>query len=601
MLEKYFDLSNYKLRNNSDIDLYPKINNREAWNNISAKEKEKLISDAEEFLHCEYPALPAMNYYKLYTEDSRDPYMVPYDKRRTILMKLVLGECVEHKGRFIEDIINGIYAICDEATWIDPAHSIINYENVGSKRDILPNRETEMIDLSSASTGVFMAFVYYLLKEELDAFSPLICRYIESEINKKIINPYLSRNDIWWMTYGNNWNTGCNFEIAIMATLMPLDESTYRKVIEKTIWSVDCFFKEYPYDGGCEEGTSYWHSDMAADYFEWLIYISYGKINPCNEQQIMNMARYELNMYVGKNRYVTVADSHLDLTGDYIGLLYKIGRLSGIEELKIMAAERGDLNDDSDPSLKGALDRLFVTKESDLKCYLGKPIVFEKSVWYDSIQTAVFRETDKVGGLFFTIKGGHNEEIHNHNDVGNFALFNDCEPIVIDAGIGNYSNTAFSELRYTLDFFNSKYHNVPYIGGVEQKAKRSCKATNVSHTENSVCMDIAEAYDDESILHWVREVYYNRDENEINFKETYEFTDEKEFSLHFLVLQEPEITEGKVILNGGVVLYYDDMEASFQEVQNLDEEMRKYWKKIFRLKFSSKGKSGVVKYRFKTV
>ena len=34
--------------------------------------------------------------------------------KRQALGALVLAECVENKGRFTDDIVNGIYAICDE-------------------------------------------------------------------------------------------------------------------------------------------------------------------------------------------------------------------------------------------------------------------------------------------------------------------------------------------------------------------------------------------------------------------------------------------------------------------------------------------------------
>ncbi len=39
-----------------------------------------------------------------------------------MLAKLVLGECMEGQGRFLDDILNGIWTICEETYWGVPAH-----------------------------------------------------------------------------------------------------------------------------------------------------------------------------------------------------------------------------------------------------------------------------------------------------------------------------------------------------------------------------------------------------------------------------------------------------------------------------------------------
>ena len=127
MLEKYFDLSKIKIRTGKDIEVYPKIDDRKSWESLSDDIKESLVREAEEYINYNYPALLAMNYEKLYSEDSRDPYMKPYYHRREVLTKLVIAECIENKGRFLADIVNGIYLVCEETTWMDPAHSLVNY------------------------------------------------------------------------------------------------------------------------------------------------------------------------------------------------------------------------------------------------------------------------------------------------------------------------------------------------------------------------------------------------------------------------------------------------------------------------------------------
>ena len=598
MLEKYFDLSKIKIRTGKDIEVYPKIDDRKSWESLSGDIKESLVREAEEYINYNYPALLAMNYEKLYSEDSRDPYMKPYNHRREVLTKLVIAECIENKGRFLADIVNGIYLVCEETTWMDPAHSLVNYAVNDGERDILPNKKSEMLDLSLGHTALVMAWTYYLLKDRLDEITPLISQNIEVTMDEKVFTPYLKRDDIWWFTFGNNWNTFMNNCIARAASIVLTDEKKLRKVLEKSLWSIDCYFKAYPYDGGCEEGTHYWHSNIGDSFLEWIKYVTFDKVDIFKEQQLKNIADYERNMYVGKNNYVSVSDSHMHFEKEKTETLFKIGKLVGNENLKIMAAKRGIEDVQNITFIADILNSLFYNNLSkEISKLENKEVSFEKSVWYDSIETAIWREKETEGGLFFTIKGGNNEELHNHNDVGNFAVFNDCEPVIIDAGMGVYSNTAFSPLRYTIWFFNSQYHNVPYIGGIEQKNEdKECKAINVIHTENSVSMDLAPAYRDDSILQWTRRVKYDRENNEFIFDEHYEFTDEKEIDLHFMLAEDVTVESDRIILPHNMELCYTNMDASIDAVSNSDKIMEKNWGKIYRLKLRTSGKCGDIHY-----
>ena len=341
MLEKYFDLSSVKIRTCNGIDRYPKINDREKWDSLPDQTKKLFIAEAEKYLNYQYPSLLAMNYLKLYTEDSRKPYMEPYNNRREVLTKLVIAECIENKGRFMADIVNGVYLICEETTWLDPAHNLTDYGINTSPKDILPNKESEMLDLSLANTASVIAWVYYLLKDAFDAICPLISRNIELTMEKKVFLPYLNRDDIWWFTFGNNWNTHMNTAITISASLLINDEDKLRKILEKALWSVNCYYKAYPYDGGCEEGTKYWHENVGHTFLEWIKYVTYGKVDAFKEQQLKNIADYERNMYVGKNNYVSVSDSHMNFEKEYSEKVFRIGMLVDNENLKIMAAKSG--------------------------------------------------------------------------------------------------------------------------------------------------------------------------------------------------------------------------------------------------------------------
>ena len=78
------------------------------------------------------------------------------------------------------------------------------------------------------------------------------------------------------------------------------------------------------------------------------------------------------------------------------------------------------------------------------------------------------------GNNTLVIKGGYNDEPHNHNDVGSFMIVakNDGIPIA-DLGVGIYRKETFDpELRYTLLNNASFGHSVPIINGKYQKYKQ---------------------------------------------------------------------------------------------------------------------------------
>ncbi|MBE7178296.1 MAG: heparinase II/III family protein [Mucilaginibacter polytrichastri] len=112
-------------------------------------------------------------------------------------------------------------------------------------------------------------------------------------------------------------------------------------------------------------------------------------------------------------------------------------------------------------------------------------------------------------GFFVSAHGGNNGESHNHNDVGDFAVYYKGAPVIIDAGAGTYTSKTFSSKRYTLWFNTSPFHNLPTINSHEQAAGEKFKAENVkfSHSGKSTTFiaDIAKSYPkDAGVQSWLR-------------------------------------------------------------------------------------------------
>jgi hypothetical protein len=133
-----------------------------------------------------------------------------------------------------------------------------------------------------------------------------------------------------------------------------------------------------------------------------------------------------------------------------------------------------------------------------------------KTSWLPNLQVLFAREKEgSTQGLYFSAKGGHNAESHNHNDVGTFILYSNGIPVIVDAGVGNYTSKTFSKDRYSIWSMQSQYHNLPTINGVMQHYGRAFCAKNVvyknANAELNFQLDFASAYPPEAFVkYWTR-------------------------------------------------------------------------------------------------
>ena len=58
-----------------------------------------------------------------------------------------------------------------------------------------------MIDLFAAQTAMILSFVVYLTGAALDSVTPQVTRRVHLEIEKRILVPFETRDDFWWMGF----------------------------------------------------------------------------------------------------------------------------------------------------------------------------------------------------------------------------------------------------------------------------------------------------------------------------------------------------------------------------------------------------------------
>ena len=107
----------------TDFALSADIAGRQEWGSLPGPLRQALIREGEKRLGYTYPILTASDYMEFSEMGNRSRYEAAMFDRRRALNALVLAECTENSGRFLKDIINGIYCILEESTWCVPAHN----------------------------------------------------------------------------------------------------------------------------------------------------------------------------------------------------------------------------------------------------------------------------------------------------------------------------------------------------------------------------------------------------------------------------------------------------------------------------------------------
>jgi hypothetical protein len=261
----------------------------------------------------------------------------------------VLAECLEGKGRFMDDIANGIWLICEESFWGAPAHLYMQKAGPG-----LPDITDPVIELFGAETVQLLAWTKYLLAEQLDSVSPLISKRITIEAERRILKPARERNDFWWMGFEtntrtarlNNWTPWINSNL--MVANLILEEDPKLRVFETTriLKSLDAYLNQYWPDAGEEEGPGYFSASPMC-YFEAVSMIdaATGKSSNILANPFIDaMGRYILNAHICDDNYIDYGDAHVHAGPDG-DLLYRYGKAVHDEQLAgfgaYYAAKRG--------------------------------------------------------------------------------------------------------------------------------------------------------------------------------------------------------------------------------------------------------------------
>ena len=200
------------------------------------------------------------------------------------------------------------------------------------------------------------------------------------------------------------------------------------------------------------------------------------------------------------------------------------------------------------------------------------------NVYYKELQWYI----EKNPMYSIAVKGGNNEEEHNHNDIGSFMVVHNKHVILSELGMGEYTADYCGDNRYTCLEPSAQGHSIPVINNTFQQYGSEYYGV-MDVKDNVVIIDMKNAYPIE-IESFIRKFQM--------FEEKFILTDTFDSSLdvkeRFITEIEPIVDEeNNIIIAGAKLCVSSEWEISVaSEIRNRHDGRTK--RKIFILDFTTK-------------
>lgn len=618
---------------------FPKAGDKYWRKQVPEAMRKDYIRLGDSCVNMPWEAIPNKVFAEFRTTGNRTHYEeMSFDIRKQFVC-LVMAEIMQGKGRFLPSICRGLHYFMEKEPWWGiPAH----YPKAKPERGIQP------VDLFNAETSDMLAWTLYMLDKQIDNKEKGLCDSVRKEIERRFLHPTLYEKQ-GWKHNANNWNTWitANWLQTVLICGQAhkkgengLDDEC-KAAFEGVKQCLRTFLKGYPDDGGCEEGVGYWDC-AGASFFESLFFMQFApeearlSLDAAQRKKVEAMGKFITTMYIDSLNFVNFSDAQAHNVPN-INILFPYGEYLGNEPMKQLAAYVGKTFDYLEkPSTlflrSGNYPKL--GRELMLLSMLGKYQATEavqphtEDAYLENSQIMVASNQD----WFLAAKGGNNAESHNHNDIGNFIVYHQQKPVIIDLGRDTYTSLSFSNRRFELMNCRSAYHNVPMINNCEQKDGRQYRAEQVSHVateqQSSFSLNLAKAYPDQACVNtWKRTITLDREKNEVEVTEEYQLDSIKLADLSQkkgsqghqasdnqivliaygkpqMLMKDTTCQLGRILLqDSSVGLEYDaqQLSASVEKVKMEDGIMKTQWHdNVYRIKLSLKENApkARISYRF---
>lgn len=483
---------------------------RAFWDKAARTDEAKaLLTEAAKLKKQGLPPFIDSLYLHLNATNVRLPGENMMNARYSYLFKLALAECLENKRTYLPAIEEALLSLSAQKPWSIPAHD----------RNLNNFKGTDYyVDLVVATAGNGIAQCVYMLDDRLDnKVKATVLNAFQEKVFRPIRRCLEETKPFYWFTVTNNWNSVCIAGVtgAALTLLADKEERAYFVAAAEKYHVYG--MKGYGDDGYCSEGVGYYNYGFRAYVLlrEEVCRATQGKIDFFATPKFARVAQYGKKIQIQNGICPAYSDSRIGMSPDWFLINYCDNVLGTAPY-----AEKSTF-----PSI------------SNLSLYLIE--FFPNQAWKlqqtDEIRTALAEESDELHAFYdktdilvarpekgvtcrlaFSAKGGHNNESHNHNDIGSYAIVLGNETMAGDQG-GPFS--------YPGDYFSAKAedkykckgsfgHPVPVLDGKAQltgaKAQGKVVTKNLTEGKDEFAIDCTSAYPVEGLKKVLRSFVYDR-------------------------------------------------------------------------------------------
>ncbi|OCT12314.1 hypothetical protein A8709_31270 [Paenibacillus pectinilyticus] len=528
----------------------------------------------QEFATKPIAALPFKEWDFYRSKGTRMEFEALYFDRRRRLAALVVAALKDGSDSYISDLENTIWAICDEYTWCLPAH-LMNHDEAAE------GEEYKHIDLFASETAHALSETCHIFRDRLNG---LVIRRVQREIMERVLEPYMSlKRAYWWESCDINWSAVCAGSIGMSAIYLLKDSKKLMPVIQRVLASMECFLEGFSEEGACLEGLGYWYYGFGyyVYFSELLKQRTGGKVDILlTDDKARKVAQFPQSCFLQGNQIANFSDCSRQ-NGIQIGIFSRL--CEQFEEIRIPTLAHIPPTVDHCGRFASAIRNVVWLNEDLLRAREGMTM---QTNYLPDAQWLISRARvgDKL--VSFAAKGGHNDEPHNHNDLGHFIWIVDDVRWFEDLGAGLYTKQYFGEERYSILCNSSGGHSVPIINGSHQAEgithHAQVLAADSTDEQDLFKLDLTQAYAVPSLVKLEREFDLDKQRGQLTITDNFEFRESgAAVTEHFVTLHQPVISrDGEIRLvsredeRRSQLLRYDanQLTASIQTAQHENHE-----------------------------
>lgn len=480
-------ISEYKMRPPGEIEIF-------SAEDIPDDLAFILIKDGKKYRENDWKSLKA----SMYNEENREAYLKIYKERRIALASLSCAEFAEKSQQFFEDIVDGIWCICEESSWEIP-----------NKADGLCDFENPSFNINSARTASLLALSCHLFRKALPVN---VKKRVLFEVRRRALDLFADAKNI---------TPEAVFHILTACVFLEPDEERRNKIVDKTLGILEVFLS------GCEENSIKVKSEM--NFYRWYAYVfdilEILSVATDKGSEIFSSAKAER---VAKSIYKSYigSDGFCERAKETDGArLYLFGKRTEFSPLADFgASEYIKMEDKILTNSYNIFHKLYSAIHKDEILAYGDNFTKEESGYIESMDLYIKKTKD----FSVAVKGGE-------FFAGNLMVYLGNKPYVVDL---------------------EKSHNLPIVNGFSQFANTKNAVT--TQIQNGISIDITDTYpQDAGVKKWIRTVI--AEEDYIILSDEYELTKKEDLRIVLLMKNKPILSGDRILIGAGSIVWDGDL------------------------------------------